>query len=134
GDERGEQRQARDRHEEEDDERDGKPGVADVAAERDVVGAAALDKKHGHEHDRDEHGCPEAEVRPLLRGELGEFPAVDARDGGHTAAASATGSAGRSWSEDSPPVMPRKSSSRLAVSRTRAGNAIRAWPSATLSA
>ena len=42
-DERRDQRQAPDRHEEEDDERHREPGVADVAAERDVVRAAGLE-------------------------------------------------------------------------------------------
>src|SRR5438552_5912659 len=130
GDERGDQRQAPDRHEEEDDERHREPGLPDVAAERHVVGAAALEHEHRDEDDRDDRRRSETEVGALLGEQLGELPAVDAGEGGHTAATAAA----RSWSEDSPSVMPRKSSSRLAVSGTSAVKAIRAWPSATVRA
>src|SRR5579885_132105 len=129
GDERGHERQAPDRHEEEDDERHREPGVADGAPERDVGRPALLQHEHDDEHDRHEHRRAEPEVRPLLREELRELPAVHAGDGGHPAAATA-----RSWSADSPPVRPRKSSSRLARSGTSAVTPIRAWPSLTVSA
>ena len=129
GDEGGDQRKAPDRHEEEDDEGHGETGVADVAAERDVVGAAGLENEHDDEDDRDERGRAEAEVGPLLREQLGDLPAVDPGDGAHQATASA-----RSWSLDSPPVSPRNSSSRLAVAGTSAVSPMRAWPSAIVSA
>src|SRR5262249_19797495 len=128
GDERGDQRQPPDRHEEEDDERDGEPRLADVAAERHVVRPAALEQEHDDEDDRDCGRGAEAEVRALLGEQLRDLPAVDLRDAGHSATAS------RSWSLDSPPVRPRKSSSRLSVSGTSAVIAIRAWPSASESA
>ena len=89
GDERGDQRQPPDRHEEEDDERRREAGVADVAAERHVVraarsGAASTTTKMTGTSDR----RAEAEVRPLLREQLHDLPAVDARDGVITATAS----------------------------------------------
>ena len=109
GDERRDQRQAPDRHEEEHDEGHGEAGVADVAAERDVVGSAALDHEDDDEDDRDDDGGAEPEVGALLCEQLGDLPAVDLGDRGHQATAF------RSWSLDSPPVSLRKSSSRLAA-------------------
>jgi hypothetical protein len=121
GHERRDQRKAPDRHEEEDDERDRQPGVADVAAERHVVGAPGLEDEHRHEDDRDDRRGDQAQVRALLSEELRDLPAVDPGDCRHEATAA------RSWSLDSPPVIQRKSPSRLARSGVRAVIPMRAW-------
>ena len=113
---------AQKRHEEERDERDGEPRVPDVAAERHVVRPARLELEHDHEDERHEHRRAQAEVRALLGQQLRDLPAVD---GGH-----ATSARDALLSPDSPPVSPRKSSSRLALSGTSAVMPMRAWPRA----
>src|SRR5207248_10272106 len=113
-------------HEEEDDERRREARLADVPPERDVVRATLLQDEDDDEDERNDHRRAEPEVRPLLREQLRELPAVDGRDGAH-----ATASA---LSELSPSVSPRNSSSRLATSGTSAVTGTRAWPSATESA
>src|SRR5512133_2232097 len=126
GDERRDQREGPERHEEERDERHREARVADVPAERHVVRPARLELEDDDEDERHEHGRGQAEVRPLLGEELHDLPPVDR---GH-----ATSSRDALLSPESPPVSPRKSSSRLAVSGTRAVTPIRAWPSAMVSA
>src|SRR5207302_117599 len=128
----GDQRQAPDRHEEEDDERGSEPGVADVSAERDVIRAACLKDEHDHEDDRHQDRGNHTEVRALLGQQLRELPLVDPADGGNHATASSAPAG--SPVACSPSVMPRKSSSRLAVSGTSAVTPILARPSAIESA
>src|SRR5215475_14177647 len=120
-DERRDQREPPDRHEEEDHERHREARLADVAPERDVVRPAALQYEDGDEDDRDGDRGADPEIGALLREQLRDLPAIDPDHTGHTAI-----SVTRSWSDDSPSVIPRNSSSRLAVSGTSAVNAMRA--------
>src|SRR5439155_19777984 len=128
-DEGGDQRQAPDRHEEEDDERGREPRVADVPAKRNVVRAARLEYQYDDEDDRHQDRGEQTEVGPLLRQQLRQLPLVDLAQRGDHAIASSFAAA-RSALTCSPSFMPRKSSSRLAVSGTSAVTPILAWPSA----
>src|SRR2546421_4523483 len=94
-------------------ERTGVPADAIVTAKRLAVSATGLQDEHDDEDHGDEHRRDQAEVRALLGQQLGELPFVDLRDCGDHATAS-------SASPCLPSVMPRKSSSRLAVSGTSA--------------
>ena len=77
GDQRGDQREHPDRAEEQQDERDRQAGVVDVAAEGDVVRAAALGDEGDDEDDRHQRRRAEAEVGALLGAQLAQLPAVD---------------------------------------------------------
>ena len=87
GDERRDEREAPDRHEEEDDERRCQTGVADVAAERNVVRATRLEHEDDDEDERHGHRTDETEVGALLREELRDLPAVHLCDGSRHATA-----------------------------------------------
>src|SRR5207248_11649910 len=107
-------------------------GVTDVATERHVGRSAGLEHEHDDENDRHQHRRDKPEVGALLGQQLCDLPFVYPRDRGDHATAS-SGPA-RSGAACSPSVMPRKSSSRLAVSGTSAVTPILAWPSAIESA
>ncbi len=89
--ERGDQREEPDRAEREQDERRGEARVAHVAAERDVVGSAALQGERDDEDRRRDRRGGEAEVGALLRDELAQLPAVDRQRARHHATRSSSG-------------------------------------------
>ena len=95
---------------------DGEAGVADVAAERHVVRAAVWSSEHDDEDDRDERS------RRRGRGRCASARAAWRAPSGRRSRrrSSRRPPPARSWSLDSPPVSPRNSSSRLAVSGTSA--------------
>ena len=61
-----------------------RPGRVDVAAERHVLGLAALDRDGDDEDDGTSGGGAEAEVRALLRAQLAQLPAVDGERARHS--------------------------------------------------
>src|SRR5207342_3166992 len=94
GDERRHEREEPHRREEEQDERDREARLAHVAAEGHIVGRPALKRERRYEDERHRRDRPEAEIRPLLRHELSELPAVGGEERRHHATSSTTGSAG----------------------------------------
>ena len=122
GDERRHEREEPHRREEEQDERDREARLAHVAAERHVVGRAALKRERVTKISGTAIDRPEAEIGSLLRHELSELPAVSREEGRHHATSSTTGSAGGATAAEAPScsVSWKKSCSSVACCGTSA--------------
>src|SRR4029079_16507042 len=108
-------------------ERDGKAGVAHVAAERDVVRRPALERERRHEDEGHRRRGAEAEVRPLLGDELSHLPAVGGQERRHQTASLATAWSTGGGGAASCSVSWKKSCSSVACCGISAWTPIRRW-------